>query len=59
MLGRPRNPQHCPACAQLRCTFTQVIHRFVHREACPPADGKLPAGQQAAPAWARLLLRMQ
>ena len=29
-----RAPQHCPACAQLRCAFTQVIHRFLHREAC-------------------------
>ena len=43
-----RAPQHCPACAQLRCAFTQVIHRFVHREACLPADGKLPARQAAS-----------
>jgi hypothetical protein len=29
---RHRNPQHFPACAQARCLFAQVIHRFVHRK---------------------------
>jgi hypothetical protein len=47
--ARHRNPQQFPVCAQARCHFAQVIHRFVHRKCVsrPPAGSRAAAARRA------------